>query len=35
MADVIEFLERMGRDAQLRHAPDTMLEQAMRDAQLI
>ncbi len=34
MADVIEFLERMGRDAQLRHAPEAVLEQAMRDAQM-
>jgi hypothetical protein len=34
MADIIEFLERMGRDAQLRHAPDAVLEQAMRAAQL-
>lgn len=34
MADVIEFLERMGRDAQLRHAPDAVLDEAMRDAQL-
>ena len=34
MADVIEFLEQMGRDAQLRHASGAMLEQAMRDAQL-
>jgi len=34
MADVIEFLERMGRDAQLRHASEAVLEQAMRDAHL-
>lgn len=34
MADVIEFLERMGRDAQLRHASDAVLEQAMREAQM-
>jgi|SwirhisoilCB3_FD_contig_31_3939740_length_460_multi_3_in_0_out_0_1 hypothetical protein len=34
MTDVIEFLERMGRDAQLRHASEAVLEQAMRDAQM-
>jgi hypothetical protein len=34
MGDVIEFLERMGRDAQLRHASEEVLEQAMRDAQM-
>lgn len=34
MTDVIEFLERMGRDAQLRHASEGVLEQAMRDAQM-
>lgn len=34
MADIIEFLERMGRDAQLRHASAAVLEQAMRDAQM-
>src|SRR5690242_2723011 len=34
MADIIEFLERMGQDAQLRHASEAVLEQAMRDAQM-
>src|SRR5690242_3221787 len=34
MADVIDFLERMGQDAALRHAPEAVLEQAMRDAQM-
>lgn len=34
MADVIEFLERMGRDAQLRHASGAALEQALRAAQM-
>ena len=34
MADVIEFLERMGQDAHLRHAPEAVLEQAMLDNRL-
>ena len=34
MADIIEFLERLGRDASLRHAPAAVLEQALRDAQI-
>jgi hypothetical protein len=34
MPDFIEFLERLGRDASLRHAPAAVLEQAVRDAQL-
>ncbi|HEY6926722.1 MAG TPA: hypothetical protein VI653_24770 [Steroidobacteraceae bacterium] len=34
MVDVIGFLERMGRDAQLRYASGATLEQAMCDAQL-
>lgn len=34
MADVIDFLEKMGQDAGLRHAPDAVLEQAMCDAQM-
>ena len=34
MADVIDFLERMGQDAALRHAPEAVLEEAMRDAQM-
>jgi hypothetical protein len=34
MADVIEFLERLGRDAALRHAPTAVLEQALREAQI-
>jgi hypothetical protein len=34
MADIIEFLERLGRDASLRHAPEAVLEQALRDAQI-
>lgn len=34
MPDVIEFLERLGRDASLRHAPAAVLEQVLRDAQI-
>lgn len=34
MPDIIEFLERLGRDASLRHAPGAVLEQALRDAQI-
>jgi hypothetical protein len=34
MPDVIDFLERMGQDAALRHAPEAVLEQAMREAQM-
>ncbi len=34
MVDVIDFLERMGRDAELRHASDAVLERAMREAQM-
>ena len=34
MPDVIDFLERMGQDAALRHAPEAELERAMRDAQM-
>ncbi len=34
MPDVIEFLERLGRDASLRHASPVVLEQALRDAQI-
>ena len=34
MTDVIEFLERMGRDAELRHASSEVLQRAMRDAQM-
>jgi hypothetical protein len=34
MPDIIEFLDRLGRDASLRHAPTAVLEQALRDAQI-
>lgn len=34
MRDVIDFLERMGQDAALRHASEAVLEQAMREAQM-
>jgi hypothetical protein len=32
MSDIIDFLERMGQDSQLRRAPSAVLEQALRDA---
>ncbi|HEY6926723.1 MAG TPA: hypothetical protein VI653_24775 [Steroidobacteraceae bacterium] len=34
MPDVIEFLERLGGDASLRHAPMRVLEQALCDARI-
>lgn len=34
MSNVIDFLERLGKDAQLRHAPDSALEQALINAQI-
>ncbi|SFS16731.1 hypothetical protein SAMN05216570_3369 [Dyella sp. OK004] len=34
MSDVIEFLEKMGRDAQLRHASSEDMELALDDAQI-
>ena len=34
MPDVIEFLEKLGRDASLRHAPTAVLERALRDARI-
>jgi hypothetical protein len=34
MSNVIRFLERLGTDAQLRHASDGELEQAMIGAQI-
>jgi hypothetical protein len=34
MVDVIDFLERMGQDAELRHASEVVLEQAMRDVHM-
>jgi hypothetical protein len=34
MSNVIDFLERLGRDAQLRHADDRELEQVMINAQI-
>jgi len=34
MSDVIDFLERMGQDAQLRHASQGDVEQALVDAQI-
>ncbi len=32
--DVIEFLERMGKDAELRYASEAVLERALTDAQM-
>lgn len=29
MSNIIDFLERLGRDAQLRHAPSVAVEQAL------
>ena len=34
MSNVIDFLERLGNDAQLRHASDSALEQALINAQI-
>lgn len=34
MSDVIEFLEKMGRHAQLRHASPEDMELALEDAQI-
>jgi hypothetical protein len=34
MSDVIEFLERMGKDSQLRHAPAGALQRALSDARM-
>lgn len=34
MSNVIDFLERLGQDAQLRHAADGELEQALIRAQI-
>jgi hypothetical protein len=34
MSDVIDFLEKWGQDAQLRHATSTELAQALADAQI-
>jgi hypothetical protein len=34
MSDVIDFLEKWGQDAQLRHATSTELTQALADAQI-
>jgi hypothetical protein len=34
MSKVIDFLERLGKDAQLRHASDSELEQALAHAQI-
>ena len=34
MPDIIEFLERLGQDASLRHAPAAVIEQALRDARI-
>ena len=34
MPDIIELLERLGRDASLRQAPAAVLERALHDAQL-
>lgn len=32
MSNVIDFLERMGQDADLRHASDELLEEALRNS---
>ena len=34
MSNVIDFLERLGKDAHLRHASDAQLEQALISAQI-
>jgi hypothetical protein len=34
MSNIIDFLERMGQDAQLRHAPQDEVEQALIRAQI-
>ena len=34
MSNVIDFLERLGKDAQLRHASDGALEQALINAEI-
>lgn len=34
MSNVIDFLERLGQDAQLRHASDDQLERALVNAQI-
>ena len=34
MSNVIDFLERLGKDAQLRHASDQELERALIDAHI-
>jgi hypothetical protein len=34
MSNVIDFLERLGQDAQLRHATSTEVEQALTHAQI-
>lgn len=34
MVDIIDFLERMGRDAELRHAGAAAIEHAAREAAL-
>jgi hypothetical protein len=34
MSDVIDFLERMGQDSQLRHAPEGALQSALRVARM-
>jgi hypothetical protein len=34
MSNVIDFLERIGQDANLRNAPDAALERALAEAQI-
>ncbi|HEY4367072.1 MAG TPA: hypothetical protein VGN07_07520 [Steroidobacteraceae bacterium] len=34
MANVIDFLQRLGQDAQLRHAAGTQLEEALEQAEI-
>jgi hypothetical protein len=35
MSNVIDFLERLGQDSGLRHAPEAVLERALSEAQMI
>jgi hypothetical protein len=34
MSDVIDFIERLGQDSTLRHAPRRMLDRALSDTQM-
>ena len=35
MSNVIDFLERLGQDSGLRHAPEAVLERALSEAHMI